>query len=387
MAVMAVKEALMAAWEHVGAIDHHCHLLRRWPFTLMPVELRSAFSEAADQSIAEHDVVHSAVYQGALRRLAAELGCEPVETAILELRNSSEPLAYARRLLQRATTGMMLVDTGFSAADFFTIGQQETAIGIPQREIIRLEVLAESLVKNASDPREWFDVTRAALRAVVARGAVGVKTVCAYRASLRLERSDVNQVESAFRALSQRARHGESVRLTGSALCHTLVFEAADECRELGVPLQVHCGFGDPDEDLAETSPLGLRPLLIDPAYAGLRIALLHCYPYHREAAYLCAVFPDVYMDLSMTIPFAGLDGIRAMKETLGLCPASKLLYATDATRYPEVYFVAAGLHREALAEALAELVERGFTSESLAEAAGRQVLAENARGLYRLNR
>ena len=173
--------------------------------------------------------------------------------------------------------------------------------------------------------------------------------------------------------------------MAGNALCHALLFEAAQACQELDVPLQVHCGFGDPDEDLAETSPLGLRPLFVDPAYRGLRVALLHCYPYHREAAYLCSVFPGVYMDLSLTIPFAGLEGFRAMRETLGLCPTSKLLYASDATRYPEVYLVAAMLHREALAEALGELRDRAIISRAAAVDAGRQVLAENARRLYRL--
>jgi predicted TIM-barrel fold metal-dependent hydrolase len=163
-------------------------------------------------------------------------------------------------------------------------------------------------------------------------------------------------------------------------LCHALLFEAAAECRDLGVPLQVHCGFGDPDEDLAEASPLGLRPLLQDSQYAGLRLALLHCYPYHREAAYLCAVYPDVYMDLSLAIPMAGDDGAQALKEALGLCPFSKLLYATDATRYPEVYLVAALAYREGLARALATTFDAATAVD-----AGRQVLAANARQLYRV--
>jgi predicted TIM-barrel fold metal-dependent hydrolase len=158
------------------------------------------------------------------------------------------------------------------------------------------------------------------------------------------------------------------------------LFEAAQECRQLGVPLQVHCGFGDPDEDLADASPLGLRPLLQDPQYGGLRVALLHCYPYHREAAYLCAVYPDVYMDLSLAIPMAGSDGARALHEALGLCPTTKLLYATDATRYPEVYLAAAEAHREALAAALGALFE-GATAID----AGQQVLAGNAQRLYKL--
>src|SRR5207245_11698846 len=108
--------------------------------------------------------------------------------------------------------------------------------------------------------------------------------------------------------------------------------------RGLGVPAQVPCGCGDPAEDLAEASPLGLRPLFTEPSYRGLRVTLLHCSPYHREAAYLCSVFPDVYMDLSLTIPFAGLEGGRAMREALGLRPIGKLLYRTDATRYPDVF-------------------------------------------------
>ena len=151
------------------------------------------------------------------------------------------------------------------------------------------------------------------------------------------------------------------------------------------MPLQVHCGLGDPDEDLALASPLGLRRLLTDPAFAGLKMVLLHCYPYHREAAYLCAVNPDVYMDLSLAIPLAAADGARAMREVLGLCPWSKLLYATDASRLPEAYFVAAALHREALGAALAELVEFGALSWDEAAGAGRAVLAGNAVSLYQL--
>jgi predicted TIM-barrel fold metal-dependent hydrolase len=280
----------------------------------------------------------------------------------------------------------MLVDNGFVTAESLNLSEQERALGITQRQIIRLETVAEGLITGASDPREWFRAVRAELRAGIGRGAVGVKTICAYRATLKLQPVDTDVLGVAFSAKRLRAQRGEHPRLSGGTLCHALLFEAAEECRELEVPLQVHCGFGDPDEDLAETSPLGLRPLLTDPTYRGLRVALLHCYPYHREAAYLCSVFPDVYMDLSLTIPFAGLEGVRGMHEVLGLCPTSKLLYASDASRYPEVFLVAATAHREALAEALGELVDRRIMDTATAANAGRQVLADNARRVYRLN-
>jgi predicted TIM-barrel fold metal-dependent hydrolase len=377
---------LLRAWADQPAIDHHCHPLRRWPFQLSAVALRGAFTEALDPEMAERHVVHTIAYQDAVRRIAGELHCDPTEAAILAHRSAADAAGYARRLMGRTATAVMLVDNGFANAQSFTLPEQEKEIGITQREIIRLETLAERLIYQAHEPREWFIAVRAALRAAIAEGAVGVKTICAYRATLKLQPVDTDSLGVAFSAMRVRAQQGQSPRLSGSALCHALVFEAALECRDLDVPLQVHCGFGDPDEDLAETSPLGLRPLFTDPTYRGLRVALLHCYPYHREAAYLCSVFPDVYMDLSLTIPFAGLDGARAMREALGLCPTSKLLYASDASRYPEVFLVAATAHREALAEALAELVERRIMDATTAADAGRQVLAGNAKRVYRLS-
>jgi hypothetical protein len=90
-------------------------------------------------------------------------------------------------------------------------------------------------------------------------------------------------------------------------------------------------------------------------------------------------------MDVSLAIPLAALDGARAMAETLGLCPWGKLLYATDASRLPEVYFVAAALHREALADAFAACMQAGILDAAEAAEAGRRVLTGNAARLYRI--
>jgi len=372
--------ALLRTMEQEPGIDHHCHPLRRWPFQLTALDLRSAFTEAIDPRVAEDHVLQTSGYQAGLKRLAETLECEPTEDAILNLRNRADPATYARQLLRRTNTAMLLLDYGFTGPQTFAPDEHAQATGIPHREIVRLETLAEQWLGDCPDPREWFSAVRTGLRQAVEGGAVGVKTICAYRAGLRLRPVDTDELGVAFTMLKNKAQRREAVRLAGAPLCHALLFEAAAECRSLGVPLQVHCGMGDPDEDLADASPLGLRPLLHDPDYAGLRVALLHCYPFHREAAYLCAVYPDVYMDLSLAIPQAGEDGARALREALGLGPYSKLLYATDATRYPEVYLVAALAYRSAVASALADLFDR-----PTALLAARQVLAANARRLYRL--
>src|SRR3989442_7957727 len=318
--------ALLRAWELEPAVDHHCHPLRRWPFQLTALELRAAFTEALDPRIPQEHVLHTAGYRAALRRLGDALGCEPTEAAILDLRNRAEPAEYANRLLHRTNTGLLLLDYGFSGPDTFPPEEHARVVRLPQREIVRLETVAERLVADSRDPREWLAAVRGALRSAMQGGAVGVKTICAYRAGLRLRPVDTDQLGVAFTMLRHKAERHEPIRVTGAALCHALLFETAAECRDPGVPLQVPRGFGDPDEDLAEASPLGLRPLLQDSQYAGLRLALLHCYPYHREAAYLCAVYPDVYMDLSLAIPMAADDRVQALREDLGLAPILKRL-------------------------------------------------------------
>ena len=81
---------------------------------------------------------------------------------------------------------------------------------------------------------------------------------------------------------------------------------------------------------------------------------LLHCYPFVREAGWLAHVYANVWFDLSLTIPHVARPA-EALREALELAPVSKLLYASDAARTPELYFLAAKWWREALAEVLAE--------------------------------
>jgi predicted TIM-barrel fold metal-dependent hydrolase len=321
----------------------------------------------------------------ALHRIAVELDCEPTEEAVLRARQTGDPLTYANRLMKKSRTGFMILDHGFAGGEAMSAAEHSAAIGIPQRNVIRLETAAERLVTSSQNVREWLTAVRGALKQAVAGGAVGVKTIAAYRAGLQVGEPGWEREEQEFKALRARAGEGHAIRLEGEPLCHLLLLEAAQVCGELGVPLQVHCGFGDSDEDLALANPLGLRRLFVESRFEGLKVMLLHCYPFHREAAYLASVFPGVYMDLSLAIPLAAQDGARALEEALGLCPTSKLLYATDATRFPEVYLVAAALHREALASAFGNLVETGWLTEPEAVEAGRQVLSGNARRIYRL--
>jgi predicted TIM-barrel fold metal-dependent hydrolase len=141
--------------------------------------------------------------------------------------------------------------------------------------------------------------------------------------------------------------------------------------------VQVHCGFGDWDLYLPRADPAHLKPLL--ERFRATNFVLLHCYPYVREAGWLAHVYGNVFFDISLTIPHVARPG-EALREALELAPVSKLLYASDASRTPELYYLAAKWWREGLAEVLPELL-----AEDEVEDAGRAILCENALRLYRL--
>jgi hypothetical protein len=151
----------------------------------------------------------------------------------------------------------------------------------------------------------------------------------------------------------------------------------ANEATGDPLPVQVHCGFGDWDLHLPRADPGWLKPLV--ERFRETPFVLLHCYPFVREAGWLAHVYGNVWFDLSLTIPHVSRPA-EALREALELAPVSKLLYASDAARTPELYLLASTWWRDALAEVLGEALAPGEAGE-----AGRMILRENALGLYGL--
>jgi predicted TIM-barrel fold metal-dependent hydrolase len=96
-------------------------------------------------------------------------------------------------------------------------------------------------------------------------------------------------------------------------------------------------------------------------------------------------VWPQVYLDLSLAIPFLGPAAVFPLIEILSLAPSSKLMYGSDVEALPELFALSAVWGRAAVAEALGWLVERHGVGAAEAVDIGRTILGDNARGLYRL--
>ena len=331
---------LLEAFGAIPLVDHHAHGVVATPETLD--EFRGMFSESPDPRQWPH-IATGLTYRRAIRELAALFGCEASEQALYELRRATDPDEYAARCLRPTGTEWLFVDDGFpppgTGTTWQKLGELARARAAP---VLRIERVAEDRAVEG---------VRAEVAAARESGFVGLKTIAAYRGGLDPDAP------------------GTGIR--------PFVLAALEENEATGAPLpvQVHCGFGDSDLFLPKADPGYMKPLI--ERFRETPFVFLHCYPFVREAAWLAHVYGNVWFDVSLTIPHVSRPA-EIIRQALELAPLSKLLYASDAARTPELYYVAAKWWREALAEVLGESLPTGE-----AEEAGRMILRENALALY----
>jgi predicted TIM-barrel fold metal-dependent hydrolase len=393
------------ALDDVPVVDGHVHPLFPDPWSVAADEVAALFSEGRPGSMGDH-VAHTLYFRRACRDLARRLGGDdasgrargrraprggaraeredvPDLDVALELRTKAG-LEGARRLLAESRVAGLLVDTGYPP-EGMTLVDMRRALPCAVHEVFRTETCAEGLIGRARSYDEFLDAFRGALRRA-AGTCVGLKSIVAYRSGLAVQRPDPEQAQRAYRSAVARVQAGGSRRLVDKPLLDALFFETLEVARETGRPLQLHAGFGDPDIDLLQANPLLLRPILEDPRWREVRLVLLHmAYPYFREAAFMAAVWPQVFLDLSLAIPFLGPGVTGPLVEVLALAPSTKLLYGSDVRGLPELFALTADWSRAALGEALGWLVERDGLTQAEAYQAGRRILGGNTAALYRL--
>ncbi|MGW6525693.1 amidohydrolase family protein [Streptomyces sp. NPDC054962] len=362
-------------------VDHHCHgvvvdpldrpgfeeLLTegdRWPGV-------SAFDTPAGVAVRRHcapllDLERHAPADVYLAR-RAELG----------------PREVNRRFLAAARTGVFCVDTGFAPHRITTPAELAAAAGAGgpavAHEVVRLESLAEAVATRGVEADGYADAFRAAaLDAVRRPGVVAVKSVAAYRTGFDLDPARPPDAEVTRAARRWLAGGG---RLADPVLVRHLLWTAVD----LGLPLQLHTGFGDNDIRLHRVDPSRLTDWLHLTA-GTIPVLLLHCWPYQRQAAYLAAVFEQVYLNVGLTLHHVGPPRARAiLEEALEITPFRKLLYSSDAYGVAEFYGLGALAFRRGLGDLLQDRVDADELGLPDALRLARWAGADNARRVYRL--
>jgi uncharacterized protein len=359
----------------LALVDHHCHTVTRGQLD------RASFEAFLGESDRPPPPGCSAF--DTLLGLAVRRRCAPV----LDLPADADPDSYLarraelgaeeanHRLLYAARLDAVLIDTGLAGGDLLELSELATLSGASAHEVVRLESVAEEVAAAGVEASEFKAQLARRLRERTA-GAVAVKSIVGYRHGLDFDPRPPAPHEITRAADAWLSSGGG--RLEDPILLRHLLWEGVST----GLPLQLHTGFGDPDENLAKCDPALLTGFLRACAGASAPVLLLHCYPYHRQAAYLANVLPHVYVDVGLAIPHVGARAPAILVEALELAPFHKLLYSSDAYGLAEHYLVAAAAFRHALGAVLPGLdVPRG-ERERIANLIG----AENARRVYSLS-
>ncbi|MER7477916.1 amidohydrolase family protein [Streptomyces sp. NPDC126510] len=369
----AVREAL----DSVRLVDHHCH------GTVTADLGRDAFESLLTEGEAWPGISPFDSPAGvAVRRHCAPLLDLPRHASPGEYLARRSELGWRevqRRFLRATGTDVFCVDTGYAPERITTPRDIAEAAGGRSYEVVRLEGVAESVGAAGVEPEAYADAFRtAALDAVRRPGVVAVKSVAAYRTGFDLDPARPSDAEVAGAARSWLRGGG---RLGHPVLVRHLLWTAVD----LGLPLQLHTGFGDSDIRLHRVDPAHLTDWLHLTA-GTIPVLLLHCWPYQRQAAYLAAVFERVYLDVGLTLHHVGPARAGAvLAEALEITPFRKLLYSSDAYGVPEFHHLGALAFRQGLAGLLQERVDADELALPDALRIARWAGRDNALRVYRL--
>lgn len=362
--------SLLAYLWSLPALDQHAHNVPQ-PHHSPP--FLAGFSESLCPEVWQRDTPHGLFYRRSLKRLGSLLDCPPQEAAVLQARQRLGLERLTGLCLERAHLEGLLLDDGLNPETILPWSWHQRFV--PTYRLLRLEALAEQLRRRFAAFEDWEEALRTHLGSTGPE-VVGWKSIAAYRGGLQVAAVSRSEAKDAF------ARWPSDQRLGPGAVHAYLLHTALGLASHLGRPVQFHTGFGDPDLDLRQANPLGLRPLL--EAYRCPFVLLHAGYPYMREAGYLASVYPHVWVDFGLAVPYLSTAGMReAVGGLLELAPLNKVMYSSDASLLPDLFYLGAVHGREVLAWVLEQAVEHGDLDWSEAEQAGRWILAQNARRLY----
>ena len=115
-----------------------------------------------------------------------------------------------------------------------------------------------------------------------------------------------------------------------------------------------------------------------------VRFVLVHGgYPFNTEAGYITSVYPNVFLDFSLMIPWSSIGIADRIWQTLESAPTTKLMYGSDGIMVPELFWISAHNARRALGKVLDRLIEDDIVDEAEAESIGHDILHRTAGRVY----
>jgi predicted TIM-barrel fold metal-dependent hydrolase len=318
-----------------------------------------------------------------ITRLAAYLGCEPDEVvAVRDSRAAADWAGYVAGLFTDAGITGLLLDAPVGvpgAPGSLDTARYTTLAGVPVWELARIEPVLDELIGAGVGAGEILRAVAEFLSAAADRGAAGFKSVLAYRTGLAVD------PDATLAAADRSLDPAVPVRRRGKALRDLVFRRMLGIAADLGLPVQVHTGYGDSDIRLAESDPLLLEEVLRTPEGEAATVVLIHgSFPWHDQAAYLASVKPSLYAELSLSPLFSPAATADRLLRLLDTAPAGRLLAGTDGHGQPETHWFAAGTLTTAFDHVTAVLRDAGARPSWINRARG-LMFEHNARSVYRL--
>lgn len=363
----------------VPVIDHHAH-----PFLKANPENEedywAYFSEGYATCQNPRDIRSTLFFRRTLRDLGELFQCLPEERVVWEKRKPILPLDLFQKVLATTTIKEIYLDDGFQEKDNCSLAQ--IAAIIPSKRVLRIETVVEKALLACTcftDFLENLDENWQNL----SKSIVALKSIIAYRSGLAISPPDAVKAEEAF--LQCKKAHIRKPKRESKALLEYCLFFFLEKNLVERKPIQFHTGYGDRDIDLATANPVLLKPLLDSERYQKIPVVLLHAgYPYCKECGFLSSVYPQVYTDIGLAIPYLSIFGMeKALSELLENSPLTKILYSSDAHFTPEWFFLAERWSKKIIKKVLEESVQRHEISFSFAIESYKNIFFQNARTLY----
>jgi uncharacterized protein len=380
-------------------VDNHCHgmvvdeMLKSDPATF---EARLTLTGQAYLTSNQKDpavwrsieaLVEGNAYSLISRRwLGQFLRCAEDAASLAQARDRvlrADPVGYTRRLLADQKIVELVADEGYT---YMPVGgaDLERLVAIPVHRVARIESFIDDLIRqDLADLDGFADALQQQLdEAAADPRTIALKSVIAYRTGLDITEPAKSEAASAFQRW--RAAGWADSRADSKPVRDYLLHLAMPIIERHDIALHIHCGDGDPDVVFEHSRPQDLYGFLR--RYDRRPIVLMHAgHPWSEEAAYIAAILPHVYIDLSVLIPWASLDIESYLARLIGMMPSSKLLYSSDQVYEPELFWLPARFARRALERALSAAADADYLTIAQAESIGRGILAGNTRRVHDL--
>ncbi|NIQ06991.1 MAG: amidohydrolase family protein [Candidatus Korarchaeota archaeon] len=382
----------------LSLVDEHCHPFEKKAKRMTKEDLLNLVliggHHPKDGRALQH-AQESILYKVIIRELSKRLQVAGDAKEILAERNerAKDLKGYVKNLLDSIRTKGMIIDDGYSET------QVEHALPKTNLEdfrklidssiyfVHRIEPIILYAYKNSKSFDGFLSRIHDDFEEVSKKPRFrGFKTITAYRTGLNLTWREEEEAKEDYQ--THKSEQGKKTWF-GPLLRETreyIIRRVVEICAENGFVLQIHTGVGDKDIMLDTCNPRYLFKFLKREETRKAKITLVHGgYPYSSDAAWLTNAFSNVYMDLSVLVPFGVTSAVNKMKEVLSLAPASKVFYGSDGYSIPELQWIGGVLGKRSLAKALEEMMAEDLIDVDEAFHIARLILSKNAERVYNL--